>query len=461
MASAATLTATLVTRASLFPVHELREYHLLDDLHGHHFFDLKVYRRAAAVVSQSQPLYGTKLRHGLGFTYPPVAALMFMTLGWLSLHRAELAITVINVALAAAVVHLAIRLPRPRPVGEPADRGDERRKRRRLAAGWLAAAVALWIEPITTSVVYGQIDLLITALVIVDLVYGRRSRYGGLGIGIAAAIKLTPLVFIPYLIFTGRGRMATRALAAFAVSIAVAFAAVPRDAWTYWFGGKFIDLSRVTGATHLAGSGAANQSLRGALLRVLPGTPHVSLIWLAGSLMVGGLGLLLAVRAARRGDEAWGFLLTALSGLLVSPVSWTHHWAIAVAGAVAILGSGRRSALRALMVVAAIAVGLGASRIWADIRHPPVWSHVGATGLLLGNLYVVIGLVTLAAAATLELHHALQRRTRSGRRPILAPVVSAALPPASPLARRVPGHPGDPVRAITTSQALTPDRQSL
>ncbi len=314
-----------------------------------------------------------------------------------------------------------------------------------ITAGWLVAAVALWAEPIMTTLGYGQIDLLITACVVVDLVYGERSRAGGLGIGLAAALKLTPLVFIPYLAFTGRGRMAARALAAFLVSIAVALLVIRRDATTYWFGGKFMDLSRVTGGNPHAGSGAANQSLRGALLRILPGTSHLTLIWLLASLAVAAVGLLLAVRAARRGDEAWGFMLVALTGLLICPVSWTHHWTIAAAGVIALLGSRGRPVLSALKVVAAIAFVAGSSAIWFVIRFGAE-RHLGATGVLLGNLYVFIGLATIAAAAVLEFRHAVGRRDHA--------------PHHHGLPQRIRVIPESPVRAITTSQALAPDRQS-
>jgi alpha-1,2-mannosyltransferase len=448
MASAATLSATLLARSPPLPLHGLHEYHLFDDLHDYRFFDLKIYRRAAEVVSHARPLYAAKLKHGLGFTYPPFAVLLFLCLRWLPVRGDELAVTIINLALVAVIAHVSLRLRRSHAERERAPRRYARRRRTVIAAGWLIAAVALWAEPITTTLGYGQIDLLITACVVVDLVYGERSRAGGLGIGLAAALKLTPLVFIPYLALTGRGWMAARALAAFLVSIAVALLVIPGDATTYWFGGKFMDLSRVTGANPHAGAGAANQSLRGALLRILPGTSHLTLIWLLASVAVAALGLLLAVRAARRGDEAWGFMLVALTGLLICPVSWTHHWTIAAAGAIALLGSRRRPALTALKAAAAIAFVAGSSAIWFVIRLGPE-PHLGATGLLLGNLYVFIGLATVAAAAALELRHAVGRGGR-----VLHSPHQHRLP------QRLRVIPETPVRAITTSQALAPDRQS-
>jgi alpha-1,2-mannosyltransferase len=463
VASAVTLATTLMARTPALPMHELREYHLFDELHGYHFFDLRVYRRAAEVVGNHRPLYATKLRHGLGFTYPPVAVLMFLSLRWLPIHGDELAVTIINIALVAVVAHTALRLRRPSGAADPMLLHRARLPRSRVAAGWLAAAAILWVEPITTTLGYGQIDLLITALVIVDLVYGSRSRAGGLGIGVAAALKLTPLIFIPYLLLTGRSRMATRALAAFALSVAVAFAAVPGDASTYWLGGKFMDVSRVTGGNRLAGSGAANQSLRGTVLRIFSGTPHLTLIWLLACLIVGSLGLLLAITAARRGDEAWGFMLTALTGLLISPVSWTHHWTIAVAGVIALIGVRGRPVLSWFRAAIAIAFGLVTPAIWLIIALGP-GSHPGTSALLLGNLYVIAGMGVIVAAAVLELQHATHRRARAVRRPSFAPLVPAGRTPKlapTPLIAAAPGHPGDSVRAITTSQALAPDRQSL
>ena len=150
-----------------------------------------------------------------------------------------------------------------------------------------------------TTFGYGQIDLLITACVVVDLVYGERSRAGGLGIGLAAALKLTPLVFIPYLALTGRGGW-QRGRSQPSVSIAVALVVLPGDARSYWFGGKFMDLSRVTGGTRSPERGGEPIAARcGAadLLRHLA----CDLIWLVACLAVAGLGLLLAcARQTRR-----------------------------------------------------------------------------------------------------------------------------------------------------------------
>ncbi len=190
------------------------------------------------------------------------------------------------------------------------------------------------------------------------------------------------------------------------------------------------------------------------------------------------MGLLLGVAAARRGDEAWGFLLTALTGLLISPVSWTHHWTIAVAGVVAVIGVRGRPAVTALRASLAIAFGVATSAIWLMIVLGP-GNHPGTRAFLLSNLYVLAGMSVLGTAALLELIRAIVRqRARPGARlgagagvrgvagqpfglASIAPTAHRPLHAPTPFSPGAQGHPGDPVRAITTSQALAADRQSL
>ncbi len=380
--------AVLTTRAQL---------PFLQALQHLHFFDLRVYRQAASVVNGDHSLYGLRLRRGLAFTYPPFAALCFVPLSWLSVHRTELLVAMANILLVAATAHAVIRLPRPtdaRPVGS--------------AAGWLIAAVALWTQPVSWAIGYGQIDLLIAALVTVDLAYGSRTRLGGIGIGLAAALKLTPLIFIPYLLFSGRRAMAGRATGTFLLSIAVGLAAMPRATLSYW-GGRFLNVSHLTGRHHAPGGGPADQSLRGALMRLLEHGPLPNWLWLLACLLVGLTGLLLAVRAARRGDHAWGFLLTAVTGLLISPVSWTHHWAIAVPGVLALLAGRRRSFTLPLLAALVAGFMLDGYAIYLVSIWSPTGLHLEGAVLLVSDLYVLGGLGTLLFAAGNELRSALPK----------------------------------------------------
>lgn len=387
MASAAAVSAGVAEWMPVPILHPFWEYR---------FFDLRIYRDATWIAISGHQLYTAHLRHGLGFTYPPFAVLTMLPLRWLNLFHDEIAATAANLGLVAVAAHAAARL-----------RGSTQNRAR---AGWIAAAVALWAEPIVSTIGYGQIDLLIAALVMVDLAYGRHAKAGGLGIGLAAALKLTPLVFVPYLLFSQRRGMAARALSTFAVSIVVAFIVLPGDAAKYW-GGAVFNVSRVTGRHHLSGGSPVDQSLRGALVRLFPAVPHLTMLWLPLCLLVGGLGMLLATRAARQGNELLGFLLVATTGLLVSPVSWTHHWTLIVPGLIAMATTVPRASTRWLLTLLAAEVAVASSAIWLVIAFDPVGTPLGPAGQLVADPYVLLGLAMIGVAAALEL----RRSTISGR----------------------------------------------
>ena len=172
------------------------------------------------------------------------------------------------------------------------------------------------------NLTFGQVNLLLMLAVLVDLLRPER-RWSGVLVGIAAGVKLTPLVFVVLLVLVGRRAAAGRAVLAFAGTVAVGFAVAPASAATYWTD-RLVDAGRV-GPPALA----HNQSVYGALTRLLDGPPP-TLLWLA---VAGPLSLaVLVVGAAwwRRGDRVLGTCLGAMAMLIASPVSWSHHWVWAV-----------------------------------------------------------------------------------------------------------------------------------
>ena len=367
------------------------------------FFDLKVYRLSAAAVLQGRPLYAIRFPGNLGFTYPPFAGLALTPLRLLPVAADEVLVTALNAGLLVAIAWWALGLP-----SGPDRPAIDAERRRRLA--WLAAAVGLWCEPVNSALGYGQIDVLIAALVVFDLTRRPGARGHGLAIGLAAGLKLTPLIFVAYLLLTGRLRAARNAALGFAATIAVGALVLPGDSLTYWTG-AFLDTSRVSGRPG-AGGGPADQSLRGLLLRALPGLPHHATAWLVLAALVACLGLTLAARAARRGDLALGFGLTAITGLLVSPVSWTHQWTLAMPGLLLLAVLPRSSWVRRGAVAGALAFIAGSYAIWVVIAEHRLGLHLDAFGEVAGNLYVIAGLVLLLGAAAGELRYA-----RRARRP--------------------------------------------
>jgi alpha-1,2-mannosyltransferase len=353
--------------------------------HGWGFVDLAVYRQAGTGVVHGARLYDLRFPGDLAFTYPPFAGLLAAALSEGPLRPEEVLFTGASIALLVWALHSALALAHVR---------------NRLPLALAAAAVALWLEPIWTTLRYGQIDLLITALVLYDM-----NRRRGFALGVATALKLTPAIFILYWALTRRTRAALTALATFAVTVAVGFVALPRDSAQFW-GGAFAQPGRVGRIEN-----AANQSLRGALARVLHSL-SVGPWWAVAALAVGVLGMWLAVRA---GDDGVGFCLCALTGLLISPVSWSHHWALIVP-AVLILGvdAWRAGAWgRVLVLCAVLAVAFAHVIWWVPIglhRHAEL--HLGPAGLLAADAYVIAGLGALLYAAWCHL----------SRRPAILPL---------------------------------------
>ena len=137
------------------------------------------------------------------------------------------------------------------------------------ARGWLVAALvigAVALEPVWQNLSFGQVNLVLMAAVVADLTRPER-RFSGVLVGLAAAVKLTPLVFVVLLLLVGRRGAAGRAALTFLATVAVGFAVAPGAAASYWTLG-LLDADRV-GPPWLA----HNQSAYGVLTRLLGESP--------------------------------------------------------------------------------------------------------------------------------------------------------------------------------------------
>ncbi len=351
------------------------------------FCDLHVYRAGGQDVLSGTPLSQVNYAGYLPFTYPPAAALVFTVFAVLPWTAAATLMTAASAIALPAVLYFALRLP---PVSSWLARGTAAR----LAL--VGAVAALWLEPVRTTLAYGQVNILLALLITWDLSRPDGARLKGAALGLAAGIKLTPAIFVIYLLLTRRYRAAAVAAGTFAATIGAAFAIVPSSAAWYWTG-AFLDAGRVSTGPHQALT--INQSLLGMLARVRH-TTNVPAPWLAVVVLVGLAGLALAARAGRAGNEAAGFSLSAITGLLISPVSWSHHWVIAIPALLLAAvtawhnGAPRRPAALARLAVLAAVAAVG----WTGIvRHTP--SSASPLHFLLGNGYVLIALATLALAA--------------------------------------------------------------
>jgi len=272
------------------------------------FADLVVYRYGGRGVLDGVQIYAADdPTTGYPFTYPPFGAILMVPLALLPLWVSAGLLTGASVgALAGAVVVVRRSLGRPTP-------------------GWLIVIVtlaALALEPVWQNLTFGQINTLVMAAVLVDLL-GPQRRWSGVLVGMAAAVKLTPLVFVVLLLLVGRRTAAGRAAVTFAGTVAIGFLVMPGSAATYWTE-DLVDGSRV-GPPALA----HNQSAYGAMTRLLDEQPS-TVLWL---LVAGPTALVIVLVAAawwRRGDRVLATCLAGLATLVASPVSWSHHWVWAV-----------------------------------------------------------------------------------------------------------------------------------
>jgi alpha-1,2-mannosyltransferase len=326
--------------------------------------DSAVYRAAGFAVSHGEPLYAPLSylpgwAPELPFTYPPFAAVVFVPLAALPAQLCW--------GLVAAAAPFALFLV----LREFTDRS------------WVVLG-AFGLHPVWQTIGLGQLNLVLMALVVVDVLRLRGSRFGGVLIGLAAAIKLVPLIFIGHLLLTGRRADALRAAGTFAAAGTLGAVLLPGDSVRYWtsavYSGHFAEMKAWVG----------NQSWAGFLARTWPQWP-----WLLGfAVVVGFVAVLLLRWRHRAGDDRGALLVTAGCALVVSPISWTHHWVWIVPALGWLLADGRLRSAAALAIlftgwtVAVVPGGQGRERHWT------VWQALAGNAYLLTVL--AAGLFLLA-----------------------------------------------------------------
>ena len=275
--------------------------------------DLDVYRAGTQTVLDGGSLYDAKLLGQMDYTYAPISAIIFVPFALMSFEVARIVWTAgIFIAL-YLVIMLCFR-----------SLGRQATWPLRIIALSLIA-IALLLEPVRTTVWYGQINVFLLLIILADLLRverpkGDSSRGMGIGTGIAAGIKLTPLIFILYLAILRRWRAMFGVIAGFVGTIVVGFIVLPSESWAYWTD-KLFDSNRV-GAPQTVG----NQSIRGWLANLIHTDAPNSLLWGVLALAALALGMYAAVLAHRHGQELLALSLVGMTACAISPMSWGHHW---------------------------------------------------------------------------------------------------------------------------------------
>lgn len=356
--------------------------------------DADVYRMGGQAWLEGRALYAdgavfrTEGGLELPFTYPPIAAILFSPLALIPLPAASVLITAVTLVLLALCVWIVLtRLD----VGQDWPlRGRPGIRRAWLAAG-IAAVSATALEPVWANFSFGQINVLLMALVIADCLPRRTPWPRGLLLGLAIAVKLTPAVFLVYFALRRDGRAALTAVATVVATTVLGFVLAPADSRQYWTV-TLRDTDRIGDATL-----NTNQNVAGALARLgLEGGAHF-VVWTASCFAVLGLTVWAARRALAAGEPALALVCVALFGLVVSPVSWSHHWVwvVPTLTVTTVLAYRRRDV--ALGLLSAVGVAL---MVWPPIGLLPEHEESAASWWrqLLGMSYVWWALATIVVA---------------------------------------------------------------
>jgi alpha-1,2-mannosyltransferase len=353
--------------------------------HGANFVDLHVYLGGAATLDHPGTLYSYVYSEQtadfpLPFTYPPFAAVVFYPLHWLPFGLVAFGWQVAMMAALYGVVRISQRF-----IGVPAGAGH------RIAMAW--TAITIWIEPLRNNFDYGQINVFVT-LAVLWAAYTTRWWLSGLLVGVASGIKLTPAIAGVYLVGVRRFGAAVFSAVVFLATIGIS-ALVVGDDTRYYF-------TKLLGDAHRVGPIATsiNQSWRGGLSRILGydagfGPPVLIAIALTAVLAI------LAWRALDASDRLGKLLVVELFGLLLSPISWTHHWVWLVPLMIWLIYGPLRERRGARIVgwgwLVLTVIGVPWLLLFAQ---PTIWQISRPWYLAwAGLIYIVAALVTLAVIA--------------------------------------------------------------
>jgi alpha-1,2-mannosyltransferase len=320
--------------------------------------DLHIYYGAVQAVHSGRPLYGYVAENGGPFTYPPFAMVLLRPIAAVPepiLQVAWLVLTCAAVAAVAVVVGGALA------AGGPTSPRATRHRQLAVAAG--ACAVML-SAPAQSNLRFGQVSVFIVLLALVDAVGLTPARHRGVLVGVAAAVKLTPLLFIGFFLVARRSADAGRAVAAFVACAALAAAVLPADSWAYWTG-TMLETSRIGNLASLG-----NQSVHGMLLRVGAPPGVLPVVWAGLIAVICGAALVRARRLQLDGLSGRAAVLVGCATVAASPVSWTHHQIWTVLAAMLLIAT-RAVAQRAAGVLLLVVMTVSLGALLGDVSTYP------------------------------------------------------------------------------------------
>jgi len=365
--------------------------------------DLEVYRQAGAVLLAGGDFYD--LPGPLQFLYPPFAAVLALPLALLPATVVQLGWTAAGALALVAILH------------------------RFGLKGWVlslaGSAVVYLVEPVVQTLTFGQLGIFLVALVVLDLapgprVFSRRLLPEGALTAVATAIKLTPAIFVVYLLLVRKFRAFWVAVVTGVVVTLISFAFVPAASYEFW--------TRLAhGDTGLGHSIIyyTNQSVMADIVRIFGLGQTPAIVGLVLSAAVAVAGLWAATLWHRLGDVRLAVNLCGVAGLLASPVSWLHHFVWVVPLAMSLVERrpiGRRRLPTWYLALGWVFVGWIVVAPFtdlpngADVELQWTWSQH-----LLASITALVGLVLLSGAILIARPRVLTIFARTGRQPLAQP----------------------------------------
>lgn len=333
-------------------------------------FDLNIYLWGGNAVTHGLRLYDVEVDANW-YTYPPFAAALFTPLNAIPGFIVRLIWELGTVAALAWACGLTLRLAGYRPG-------------RMVILAMTAAAFIL--EPMYHTLYLGQVNIFLFTMVLIDIWRVSRGRLAGIGVGLATAIKLVPGIFALYFLVTRRWKDALISAATFVTCGLIGYLVNPGASRLYWT--KLFYDSRRVSAPYIS-----NQSPYGTAVRLLGGVSHVGFWYDVIPVVIAAVGLAVAATLTQRQDWLGAVTVTGATGLLVCPISWTHHWVWVLPAIVVLLRGGKAARISA--VCGYVVFGL------APMWFTPRWQHAGQFGFhwmvtLIANCFTIGGVAFLA-----------------------------------------------------------------
>lgn len=400
-------TGRRVTLATLSALGVLWAGYLALQLSAVHFdglshIDVLVYRAGGHAIIDGNSIYAQDFADvnsspvGLPFTYPPFSALLFAPLAIVPAGVAKIIMVALNVVASAVLLGLVVVAVQ--------NRWDRLRNWPSLTAPisvrtgivmFVSAVVFLLSVPVLSNFSFGQVNIVLAALVALDLLLPSVRWPRGLLVGFAVAIKLTPAVFMGYFFVTRQWRALAVSMATTAAVVGISWLIIPSDTVRY-FTSTLFDATRIGGLAY-----SSNQSMRGVMERIPAMDAVHGVVWVVATALVLLLGIVAIKVNCQAGDTVAAVLSAGYIGLLCSPVSWGHHWVWLSVTAVYFLvrwaATGGTRNLVAGITVAVVALAApwvwlpnteGRERLWNPVEH------------VLGDLWTITALALLVWFAT-------------------------------------------------------------